>query len=106
MSAQKQYSLRYLPLFWDDMASAVLYLTGELKNPDAADRLIDKVEEGILKYVEHPEMAPIYRTAKEREHPYHWFAVGNYMVFYVVVGDVMEVRRLVYGARDLTKVLP
>jgi hypothetical protein len=34
-----------------------------------------------------------------------WFAVGNYMVFYVVYDDVMEVRRFAYGARDLTKIV-
>ncbi len=43
---------------------------------------------------------------RNRPLPYYWFAVGNYMVFYVVMGDVMEVRRLIYGARDLTKMLP
>lgn len=26
--------------------------------------------------------------------------VRNYIVYYVVIGTVMEVRRLIYGARD------
>lgn len=38
--------------------------------------------------------------------PYYWFGVGNYMVFYVVDGNAMEVRRFLYGARDLTRMIP
>jgi hypothetical protein len=36
----------------------------------------------------------------------YWFSAGNHMVFYVDFDDVMEVRRFIYGARDLTKMLP
>ena len=31
--------------------------------------------------------------------------VKNYFVFYVVIGDVMEVRALVYNRRDLSKII-
>lgn len=57
-------------------------------------------------YLDHPTIAPIYKTTRQRPLPYYWFDVGNYMVFYVVIDDVMEVRRFVYGARDLTRMLP
>ena len=53
-----------------------------------------------------PTMAKVYKTTRSRPQPYCWFAVGNYMVFCVVIGNVMEVRRFIYGARDLTKMLP
>lgn len=43
---------------------------------------------------------------KRRDALYYRFAVGNYMVFYVMLDDVMEVRRMVYGARDLTRMVP
>lgn len=46
-------------------------------------------------------MAPTYRTTRERPLPYYWFPVGNYMVFYVVIDDVVEVRRFLYKARNL-----
>lgn len=103
--ASKQYKLQYLPLFWDDVSSAVLYISNVLQNETAALRLIDKLENEILKHLENPTAAVKYKTAKERSLPYYWFPVGNYMVFYVIDGDIMEVRRFVYGARDLTKVV-
>ncbi len=105
-AAPKRYRLCYLPLFWDDLNEAVTYIAEVLKAPMAAERLIDEVEAGILTYVEHPTIAPIYKTTRERPLPYYWFDVGNYMVFYVVIDDVMEVRRFLYGARDLTRMIP
>lgn len=105
-SDQPQYKLRYLPLFWDDLDNAVAYIANVLENPLAAENLLDSVEAKILDYSKTPTIAPIYKTTRERPLPYYWFEVGNYMVFYVVIGDVMEMRRFLYGARDLTRMLP
>ena len=84
----------------------MFYVRDVLKNPAAAERLLDRTEAAILEYAKAPTMAQVYKTTRSRSRPYYWFAVGNYMVFYVVIGDVMEVRRFIYGARDLTKMLP
>ena len=106
MANVKQCKLRYLPLFWDDLDSAVSYIDRVLHNRSAAARLVDQVEAGILSHRENPTFASVYKESRTRKDVYYWFPVGNYMVFYVVIGDVMEVRRFLYGARDLTKVLP
>ena len=102
----KQYRLQYLPLFWDDLEEAVFYIRDVLKNPIAAENLLNRTEQAILEHAESPTIAQIYRTTRTRPLPYYWFAVDNYMVFYVVYDDIMEVRRFIYGARDLTKMLP
>lgn len=98
--------LRYLPLFWADLNSAVSYIANTLGSPAAAEHLLDKVEEGVLTHLENPTLALVYKGTKQHLQPYYWFAVGNYMVFYVVDGEYMEVRRFLFGARDLTKMLP
>ena len=102
----KQYRLQYLPLFWDDLERAVFYIRDVLNNAAAAEHLLNRTEEAILEHAKAPTMAQVYKTTRSRPQPYYWFAVGNYMVFYVVFDDVMEVRRFIYGARDLTKMLP
>lgn len=106
MDAPKRYSLRYLPLFWSDLNAAVSYIAYELNNPAAAERLVDAVEQGILDHLAVPTAAAVHKTTRKRPLPYYWFEVGNYMVFYVLEGNVMEVRRFLYGARDLTRMLP
>lgn len=100
------YQVRYLPLFWDDLNSAVTYIARVLQSPMAASRLLDRTETAILDHAQSPTMAPVYRTKRHHDQPHYWFPIGNYMVFYVVIGDVMEVRRLLYGTRDLTRMLP
>ena len=101
-----QYRLQSLPLFWDDLEQAVFYVRDVLKNPAAAERLLGRTEAAILEHAKAPTMAQVHKTTRNRPVPYYWFSVGNYMVFYVVFDDVMEVRRFIYGARDLTKMLP
>ena len=50
-------------------------------------------------------MSPTYPSTRKRLHPYYRFYVGNYMVFYVVIDDVMEVRRLLYKSRDIESII-
>ena len=92
----KSYQLRYLPIFETDLLSTVNYITYVLKNEDAAHRLVDDIESAILKRLENPLAFEPYRSAKRREYPYYRIYVRNY----VVIGNVMEVRRLIYSARD------
>lgn len=103
---QPHYRLQYLPLFWDDLNDAITYIADVLQNPEAAERLLNETETSILIRAEVPTQAAIYKTTRERPLPYYWFEVGGYMVFYVVFDDIMEVRRFIYGARDLTRMLP
>lgn len=92
----KSYQLRCLSIFETDLLSMVNYITNVLKNEDAAHRLVDDIESAILKRLENPLAFEPYRSAKRREYPYYRIYVRNY----VVIGNVMEVRRLIYSARD------
>ena len=101
----KRYTLRFLPLFSQDLNEAVDYIAIVLQNPDAAMKLIDDVEAAIDRRLQAPEAYEPFHTRRQREHPYYRIGVGNYIVFYVVIGDVMEVRRLLYSGRDWHKML-
>lgn len=101
----KRYKLRYLPLFWGDLSQAASSIALDLKNPAAAERLVDSVEAGILEHLENPTMVPVYHTTRNHPLPYYWFAVGNYRVFYVVFDDTVEVRRFLYRARDIESLI-
>ena len=96
----KSYQLRYLLMFETDLLSTVNYIINVLKNEDAAIRLVDDIESAILKRLENPLAFEPYHSMKKREYLYYRIYVRNYVVYYVVIGTVMEVRRLIYGARD------
>ena len=83
-----------------ELAEAVHYITQKLRNPDAANKLIDDVEQAITKRLFAPESFEPVLSAKDREHPYYRIAVGNYLVLYCVIGKVMEIRRFVYAPSD------
>ena len=43
----KHYKLRFLPLFEDDLNGIVDYIAGRLKNPVAAEALVNDVQKAI-----------------------------------------------------------
>jgi plasmid stabilization system protein ParE len=96
----EDYTLEYLPLFDEELAAAVRYIAQQLRNPAAANALIDNVEQAITERLFAPESFEPIQSATGREHPYYKIAVGNYLVLYCVIGKVMEVRRFVYAPSD------
>ena len=96
----KKYKLRILPLFEEDLNGIVDYIAFHLQNPIAAERLIDAIEEAIEERLPFAESFEPYHSIRERKYPYYRISVKNYTIFYVVIGDVMEVRRILYSSRD------
>jgi len=89
-----------LKLFYDDLNSIVDYTFEKSVNKDAANRLIDDVESAIYKRLMNPKSFEIFKSAKNRKHDYYRIYVKNYIIFYVVIDDVMEVRRILNNRRD------
>lgn len=104
MSTQK-YNLSFLPLFEEDLDEITDYIANHLHNPDAALRLIDDIEIAINKRLETPLAFAPYPSSKARPHPYYRINVRNFSIFYVVIGDTMEIRRALYAKRDLDNLL-
>lgn len=100
----EKYKLRYLPLFEQDLIQTVSYITNVLKNTDAAEKLVNDVEDAIQERLEYPLAFEPF-PSKKRDYPYYRIYIRNYVIYYVVIGDVMDVRRFLYGARDTNRYL-
>mgnify|MGYP000378132135 CR=1 FL=1 len=100
----EKYKLRYLPLFERDLIQTISYITNVLKNTDAAEKLVNDVEDAIQERLEYPLAFEPF-PSKKRDYPYYRIYIRNYVIYYVVIGDVMEVRRFLYGARDTNRYL-
>lgn len=101
----KKYRLRYLPLFYEDLDEKVTYILGKLKNPKAANDLLDKVEAAIIEWLPVAESFEPYYSIRERRYAYYRIYVDNYIIYYVVIDDnpndlVMEVRRFLYNGQN------
>ena len=101
----KRYRLSYLPLFYEDLDEKVTYIAEKLKNPKAANDLLDKVESAIMERLPVAESFEPYHSVRERRYSYYRIYVDNYIIYYVVIDDdshdlIMEVRRFLYNGQD------
>ena len=101
----KTYKLTFLPLFEDDLNEITDYIANHLQNPSAALQLIDDIEIAINERLKSPISFAPYQSTRHRPVPYNRINVKNFSIFYVVVNDTMEVRRLLYAKRDLDRFL-
>lgn len=99
------YKLTFLPLFKEDLSKIVDYINITLQNPTAANRLVDDIEAAIAKRLELPVLFAPYQSSITREHPYYRINVRNFSIFYVVINNTMEVRRLLYAKRNIDALL-
>lgn len=106
----KKYKLRYLPLFYQDLDEKVTYISDKLKNPKAANDLLDKVETAILERQSAPEAFEPYHSIHERKYTYYRIYVDNYIIYYVIIDDnpndlIMEVRRFLYKKQNQNRLV-
>ncbi len=66
-------------------------------NPDAADRLLDRIEQSTKLLADHPHIGTA-RPDVAPELRYH--PVGNYLLLYRIIKNGIELVRVVHGARD------
>lgn len=67
-------------------------------NPDAADRLLDNIEERCITLARFPYIG----TSRDELLPdLRSLPVGNYLVFYLSIADGIEVVRVLPGMRDI-----
>ena len=106
----KKYRLSYLPLFYEDLDEKVTYIAEKLKNPKAANDLLDKVESAIIERLPLAESFERYHSVRERRYSYYRIYVDNYIIYYVVIDDdpndlIMEVRRFLYNGQNQDNML-
>lgn len=71
-----------------------------LNNRSAADRLLDRFAYRMAMLEDFPEMGPARPELGEGARA---LVEGNYLIIYRLVSGVVEIVRVVHGARDLSK---
>lgn len=74
----KRYKLRYLPMFEEDLAGIIDYIALRLKNPIAAENLLDEVRAAIHERTACAEAFEPYHSERDRQYPYYRIYVKNY----------------------------
>lgn len=103
--ANKKYEIRYLPTFISQFNNILYYITYELKNKIAADNFYNEVVKQIEIRSNAPESYEVFKTIKGEKNKYYKINVKNYTIFYVVKGNVMEIRRIYYSQRNFENLI-
>ena len=100
---KNNFTLKYSITFYEDFDKIISYIKDELKNVIAANNLINAVEKGINNRLQNPLNYEKYNT--KDGNIYYRIYIKNYMVFYTVTNNVMEIRRITYSKRDLERLI-
>lgn len=98
--ATDSYKLQFTQDFVNDLYQIIDYISLTLNNPDAAQRLADDVRAAIHQRLSMPTAYEPYHARVQMDTVYYQLRVRHYTVFYVVIGDVMEVRRILYARQN------
>lgn len=93
----KKYKVRFSPLFYKDLEEIIDYIKNKLSNKKAAEELVDTLFLEIEKRKYFPMAYESYVSKKERKDTYYKIHVKNYIVFYVVKDEYIEIRRMLYS---------
>ena len=102
---RKKYRIIYLPIFYKDLSEIINYIILKLDNSIAAKKLLDRIQEEINKRSINPEYYEQYYSSRKRKQPYYRIYIKNYIVFYTINGDVIEVRRILYNKQNYKNIL-
>lgn len=89
-----------LPIAEHDLADVVDYLAQFYES--TALRQYDRIVEKIKELPNFPEKYEAYMTGQYLL-AYRRMPVDNYLVFYVVLEDTIEIHRILHGSRDIKR---
>jgi len=99
------HTLRYAPLAKHDLSEIVTYIAVDLHAPQAALKLLKNIEEHIENLAEFPYAYPLHYSRAPLRDEFRKMPVENYLVFYVVDGLTVEVRRVLYAGRNVEQLI-
>lgn len=94
----KKYSIEYLPIAEKDLSEIIEYVT--LDNPESALSLLNEIDKSILKLEDFPYIGKTPKDSRLQLLNYRILIVSSYLVFYVVMDDIIEIRRILHGKRN------
>lgn len=95
------YKVVYLPIACRQLEEEVAYIAENLCAPDAADDLLDAVDEAVRALSEMPYRHALYPLLFAMKREIRFIPIKNYNLFYVVNEDqkTVEIWRLIHQLR-------
>lgn len=94
----ENYRIKIFPRAKQDMEEVIDYLN--TLSPDVALKYYDLLVEEIAGLSQMPERCPRPKDLALAARGYRYLIVKNYLVFYVIAGDTVQIRRILYARRN------
>jgi plasmid stabilization system protein ParE len=99
------YTLSFSEIFREDTKSTLNYIKNILQAPAAAQRLKDEIKTAYKKIKENPFIYPVVPNVYLASKGLRFKMVKNYMMFYRVEKNNIDIVRFLYGHRDWINIL-
>jgi len=88
------HKIVYLPIAEHDLTEALDYLVSALDAPKAAADLLDEFDQTVRQIARFPYACELYRTDRPMKDEIRKVPVKNYVLYYAVFPEYVEIRRL------------
>ena len=104
---QNNYRFKLSPKADRDLDKTYRYIFLELKNPKAADDLIDDFQKAFVNLEYFPESCPLSHNPVLRQKGYRVLVVNNYIALYKIdpKRKLVIIMHIFYGAMDYEKLV-
>lgn len=89
----------------DDLDAAIEYISNDLGNPMAAERLFESILDKARLFADFPEAGSVLRTLSGIDTGYRYMICGKWMVFFALDESRVLVVRVLYGKSDYLRTL-
>ncbi len=101
----KKYNIEYSKESKEDLIEIKQYINYNLQEPETANKLISKIRKLIRTLKENPEIYAIIDDDIIRKLEIRKLIVDNYIIFYRIKNDSIEIVRIMYGRRNWINLL-
>jgi len=98
-----KYSVEYLPIAIDDLEDIFNYIAED--DPSSASAFLNEIDVAILHMEEFSEMGLIPKVRRLMNKGYRMLIINEYLVFYVLIGNIVEIRRIISSKRNYASLL-
>lgn len=99
------HRLVYLPLARKDLENIISYIADELKDPQAALNFLDALDSSLEQLKNFPYLGKRYQPRPTCDLDYRMIPVKNYLAFYIVTDETVEVHRVIYRKMDIPNII-
>jgi len=92
------YDIRYLKTAESDLYEIFDYISRD--NPSVAAGLLERIDNSISRLASNPYLGVVPRNVRLNNKGYRILVVDKYLVFYVVKEKIVQIRRVIHGARN------